>query len=184
MPPTVGAGIPRVRPEHAVLHAAGWAVSDRQSTLLLCMVIQQRLIRAGDLLAAAASIGRSTRRALILAVVRDICNGAQSLGELDISALCRRRGFPEPTRQVMRETPDGRIYLDLAWEDIGLVVEIDGGHHQLALNPVDDALRQNDVAIGGDIVLRIPLVGLRLAPDRFMNQLARAHATLSRLHAA
>ena len=50
--------------------------------------------------------------------------------------------------------PDGRVYLDVAWEDIGLVVEIDGGHHALALNPVDDALRQNEVTLGDDMVLR------------------------------
>ena len=180
MPPTLEVGIRRVRPEHAVLNAAAWAVSDRQAALLLCLVVQQRLVRPAALLAAVAGLGRMTRRSLLTAVVRDICDGAQSLGELDVAALCRSRGLPEPTRQVVRETPAGRIYLDLAWEDIGLVVEVDGGHHLLALNPVDDALRQNDIALAGDLVLRIPLVGLRLAPERFLNQLVRAHAILTR----
>src|SRR5580765_3161995 len=184
MPPTVGAGIPRVRPEWAVLHAAGWAVSDRQAMLLLCLVVQQRLVRPADLQAAAKALGRTRRRALIQVIVKDVCDGAHPLGELDVAALCRARGLPEPTRQVVRRTSDGRIYLDLAWDGIGLVVEIDGGHHQLALNPVDDALRQNEVALDGDIVLRIPLAGLRLAPDRFMNQLVRAHAVLARRQAA
>ena len=64
----------------------------------------------------------------------------------------------------MRTGPGGRVYLDVAWEDIGLVVEIDGGHHALALNPVDDALRQNEVTLGADMVLRIPVLGLRLTP--------------------
>jgi very-short-patch-repair endonuclease len=60
------------------------------------------------------------------------------------------------------------------------VVEIDGGHHAAALNPVDDALRQNEVVLGESTVLRVPVLGLRLAPERFMAQIVRAHAQLSR----
>jgi very-short-patch-repair endonuclease len=84
----------------------------------------------------------------------------------------------------VRTGAGGRVYLDVAWEDIGLVVEIDGGHHALALNPVDDALRQNEVTLSADIVLRIPVLGLRLAPGPFMAQVARAHDQLSRRPAA
>lgn len=65
----------------------------------------------------------------------------------------------------------GRIYLDARWR--GLVVEVDGGHHFTGLNPVDDALRANEVVIGGDRVLRLPLLGLRLVPHDFMGQVAR-----------
>jgi len=84
----------------------------------------------------------------------------------------------------VRKGRGGRVYLDVAWEDIGLVVEIDGGHHSLALNPVDDALRQNEVTLSGDVVLRIPVLGLRLTPDAFMAQVARAHDQRSRRRAA
>jgi very-short-patch-repair endonuclease len=76
---------------------------------------------------------------------------------------------------VVRSIAGGRVYLDVAWDDLGLVVEIDGGHHALALNPVDDALRQNAVVLTGDRVLRIPVLGLRLVPDAFMDQVVRAH---------
>ncbi len=58
---------------------------------------------------------------------------------------------------------------------VGLAVEIDGGHHAIALNPVDDALRQNEVVIAGSAVLRIPVIGLRIESDRFMDQVVRAH---------
>ena len=80
-----------------------------------------------------------------------------------------------PSRQAVRTLPDGRIYLDVAWEDIGLVVEIDGGHHAMALNVVDDALRQNEVVLREERVLRVPVLGLRLVPDDFMGQVVRAH---------
>lgn len=71
--------------------------------------------------------------------------------------------------------PGGRVYLDVAWDGVGLVVEIDGGHHLWALTPIDDAIRQNDVALTGEAVLRIPVLSPRLAPDRFMDQAERGH---------
>jgi very-short-patch-repair endonuclease len=179
MPPTVVAGIPRVRPAQAAVHAAQWCASDRQAALVLCLVVQQRLVRPADLLAALGSVRRCRRRAIIEAVVRDVCDGVHSLGELDFARICRGRGLPEPSRQVVRSLPDGRVYLDVAWEEIGLVVEIDGGHHAAALNPVDDALRQNEVVLGGAYVLRIPVIGLRLDPSRFMDQVVRAHRALT-----
>ncbi|MBB2985398.1 hypothetical protein [Terracoccus luteus] len=172
--PVAGGGIPRAHPVQATIRAAQWATSDRQAALLLCLPVQQRLVRPDDLFAAWAAVGRSPRRALLHAVVRDVCDGAQSLGELDVGRLCRRRGIPPPSRQRLVRLPTGRVYLDVAWEDIGLVVEIDGGHHLLALNTVDDALRQNEVTMGSEWVLRIPVLGLRLAPDRFLDQLLRA----------
>ena len=113
-----------------------------------------------------------------------MCDGAHSLGELDFAALCRRAGLPPPSRQEVRTGPGGRIYLDVAWEDIGLVVEIDGGHHALALNPVDDALRQNEVTLSSELVLRIPVLGLRLTPGAFMAQVVRAHSLRAERHVA
>ena len=57
-----------------------------------------------------------------------------------------------------------------------MVVEIDGIHHTWAENVVGDALRQNAVAIQGHTVLRLPLLGLRLAPEEFFAQIAAALA--------
>lgn len=178
--PMVTTGLPRARPEPAVVRAAQWAVSDRQAVLLLCLVVQQRLVSHQRLLDAVSLLTRSRRRWLVGTVVADICDGAHSLGELDFGQMCRARGLPEPSRQVVRTGAGGRVYLDVAWEDIGLVAEIDGGHHALALNPVDDALRQNEIVLGGDRVLRVPVVGLRLAPERFLDQVVRAHRLLRR----
>ena len=119
-----------------------------------------------------------TRRALIRALASDICDGAHSLGELDFAAACRRHGLPEPSRQVVRRGPRGRIYLDVRW-DCGLVVEIDGAGHRWGVAVTDDNLRQNAVALRGDTVLRIDLVGLRIAEEAFMAQVVAAHHALS-----
>ena len=179
MPPVIDGPLRRVHPAFAVIHAAAWAVTDRQAALIMTIAVQQRLVSTEHLAQAWTRIGRTRRRPLLAAIIRDVSAGAESLGELDFAALCRRYGLPEPDRQVVRTTPQGRIYLDVCWSAIGLVVEIDGGHHGLALNPVDDALRQNEVVLEGQRVLRIPVIGLRLHEDTFMRQVLRAYVLLS-----
>lgn len=170
----VGAGIPRTRPEVASVRAALWAQSDRQAALLLVMAVQQRLVRPAALEQAVTAVRRHQRRAFVVEVIDDLVDGARALGELDFAAMCRARGLPEPGRQVVRRGPRGRVYLDVCWEELGLVVEIDGIHHTRGLAPLDDALRQNAVTLDREMVLRVPLLGLRLAPDAFMDQVERA----------
>lgn len=171
-PAPVGAGVPRVPAPVATVNAAMWAASDRQAALLICLAVQQRIVpkRRLQTVASAAHGGRS---AFVRQIVADVCDGAHSLGELDIGRLCTARGLPAPSRQQVRPLPSGIAYLDLTWEDAGLTMEIDGSHHHAGVMPVDDALRQNEVTITGDRVLRIPLLGLRLEPERFLDQIAR-----------
>ena len=177
------AGIPRVIPPVAAVRAAHWAVSDRQAALLLVMPVQQRLVSGPQLLAATKAVRGRTRRAFIPTVARDIADGAQSLGELDFAAMCRRRGLPEATRQAVRRVGLARAYLDVALEDVGLVVEIDGSQHHWGVAATDDQFRQNELVIAGDRVLRMTLMGLRLDPERFMDQVCAAHAALGRRRA-
>ncbi|GAB96264.1 hypothetical protein KILIM_034_00130 [Kineosphaera limosa NBRC 100340] len=171
-PEVVSAGIPRVRPDIAAIRGALWAHSERQAALIICLAVQQGLVEPGRLMAA-APVTKSGRGAFVRTIVTDVCDGSHSLGELDFARLRRSRGLPTPSRQAVRVLPDGRVYLDVYWAEHGLVVEIDGGHHTLALEPVRDALRQNDLTLTGDRVLRIPLLGLRLEPDKFLDQVER-----------
>ncbi|MEI2764512.1 MAG: hypothetical protein V9F82_02295 [Dermatophilaceae bacterium] len=172
--PALSIGVPRARPESAVIRAAQWAGSDRQAALLVGMPVQQRLVSPDRLLRAWAEVTRSPRRALLDSVVRDVCSGAQSLGELDFARWCRRYRLPEPNRQSVCRGRSGRVYLDVEWTTHGVVVEIDGGHHLAGLNPLDDALRSNELVLDGRRVLRLPVLGLRLEPAAFMAQVARA----------
>lgn len=75
---------------------------------------------------------------------------------------------------MLRRDRRNRYYLDLYWPAYRLVVEIDGIHHTWAENVVGDALRQNSLALSGDTVLRLPLLGLRLCPDDFFDQIEAA----------
>ena len=169
-------GIPRSRPAVAAIRGALWAATDRQATYLLTLAVQQGLAPPEELGLELLRVRRDKRRALLALVVNDLLDGARSLGELDVSRELRRRGIPEPDRQVLRQDRKNRFYLDLYWHEYGLVVEIDGIHHAWAQNIVGDALRQNSLVISGDVVLRLPLLGLRLQPDDFFDQIGAALA--------
>jgi very-short-patch-repair endonuclease len=169
----VATGIPRTRPAVAAVRGGLWAKTDRQATLLITMVVQQGLATAGEVGLELLRIRRDKRRGLLHSVVNDLIGGVRSLGELDVAGELRRRGLPEPERQVLRRGPRGRYFLDLYWPQWKLVVEIDGIHHSWAEHVVDDALRQNSLALDGDTVLRLPLLGYRLRPDEFFEQIER-----------
>lgn len=172
--PVVSGGLRRVRPELAVLRAAEWARSDRAAMTLVAMTVQQRLVPGDRVLAHWAAVRRSRRRAVLHDVIRDVCDGAHSLGELDLSRMCRRRGLPGPSRQVLRTGAAGTVHLDVRWERFGVHVEVNGVQHGLGMAPVHDALRQNDQAVDGDRSLVVPVLGPRLYPDAFLDQIERA----------
>lgn len=167
-------GVPRATPDVAAVRAGLWATSDKQAALLLTMTVQQRLTTAERIGRALLSVHRDKRRAFLHATVLDLLLGVRSISEAEFTAECRRRGLPEPSRQVVRRGRDGKYYLDVSWEAWGVVVEIDGIQHSWATNAVADALRHNDVALDNCLVLRLPLLGLRVAADDFFTQIERA----------
>jgi hypothetical protein len=169
----VATGVPRTRVPVAAVRSAMWARSDKQASLLLLMPVQQGMTTPELIGRALLAVRRDRRRELMHAVVNDMLGGVRSVGELDFARECRRRGIPEPDRQVVRRGKDGRYYLDVCWDDFGLVVEIDGIHHSWAASVVPDAIRQNEVALGRATVLRLPLLGMRVAADEFFDQVER-----------
>ncbi len=163
----------RVKPALAAVRAASWATSDRQAALWLILPVQQGVARCSDLVAAVVRFRRLRRRALIVAVLGDIAEGVRALGELDFARACRRGGLPEPSRQVIRRGRHGRVYLDVFFDDYGVVVEIEGSHHDGSIQAVDDSLRQNDLTITHSGVLRITVLGWRLHRDAYLEQVAQ-----------
>jgi hypothetical protein len=170
----VGGGLPRARVDVAAVRAALWATSDKQAALLLTMVVQQGLTSAERIGREMLRVRRDRRRAFIHQVLLDLIGGVRSLGELEFARLCREHGLPEPTRQAVRRDRNGRCYLDALWERWGVAVEIDGIHHTWAQQVVGDALRHNALTLQHVVVLRLPLLGLRVAPDEFLEQIGRA----------
>lgn len=174
--PTIDAVLRRTRPEVATVRAAEWVRTDREAATLVAMVVQQRLVSTTALLGRWSTVSVSRRRGFLDAVIRDVCDGAHSINELDVGQACRSRGLPEPTRQAVRTGPRGRVYLDAWWEEEKVHAEIQGAHHYEGLKVVDDSFRANDLAIRDPrtITLAIPVLGWRLYPDRYVDQLEAA----------
>jgi len=138
------------------------------------MTAQQELASAEEMGHEMLRIKRDKRRGFLHAIILDLLGGVRSLGELDVVQGCRDRGLPEPDSQVLWRTKNGNYYLDFRWKSHGVVLEVDGIQHILAEQVVADALRHNSIALSGDIVLRLPLLGLRLEPNAFFDQLRTA----------
>jgi len=169
----ISLGLPRVRPAVAAVRGALWATSNRQAALILIMSVQQRIVTAADLCAALGAVRRHHRRRFLSAVLMDIADGVHSMGELDFARLCRAARLPEPDRQVIRRSGRGRAYLDAYWDAYAVVAEIEGIHHEWESNQVADTLRQNELTLSADAVVRIPVVGLRDCPDPYFAQLRK-----------
>lgn len=170
----VTTGLARARPAVAAVRAALWARSDREGAHVLSMVVQQGIATAQDVSLEMLTIRRDKRRVFIHGVLNDLLDGAGSLGELDLTRECRERGLPEPSRQAVRRGKNGTYYLDAYWERWQVIVEVDGIQHSWADQVIGDAIRQNSLALDGDTVLRLPLLGLRVAPDEFFAQIEQA----------
>jgi hypothetical protein len=170
----VDAGVPRVRPAVAAVRAALWAASDRQAALLLTMAVQQRLVTVTAVTEAMGDVRRHRRRRFVLRLLLDLQGGVQSLAELDFARMCREAGLPEPDRQVVHGLGDGQAVVDVEWIEYDLIVEIDGVQHRAAPMVVADAIRQNDLTTRRSAVLRIPVLGLRTEPARFLDQVRTA----------
>lgn len=69
----------------------------------------------------------------------------------------------------------------MLWEDLGLHAEIHGAQHFTGLSVVEDSLRTNEVQLRGqaEMTLQIPVLGLRLRREAYLDQVERAIRTLT-----
>jgi hypothetical protein len=169
-------GLHRAAP--AAVLAAGTSPHPRTACGVLAAVVQQRLVRPEDLVREVVRASRVRHRAVLLAAAHDITQGAEALSEIDFARLCRRGGLPEPIRQAVRTDRYGRRrYVDAEWRlpsGRRLVVEVDGALHLAARKWWDDQLRQNELVLTGDTVLRYPTVVVRCEEPLVLDQLRRA----------
>jgi very-short-patch-repair endonuclease len=170
----VRAGIPRMRPATAAVHAALWARTDRQASLFVMASVQQRLVAVKDLAEAIALIKRDKRRLLLRGLLVDVSEGLHALGEQDFARACRRRGFPEADHQEMRYLPSGRVYYDTVWKRYRVKVEIHGAQHLDVQAATSDALKANAAALEGAVLICIPNHAFRTDPEPFLDQIEAA----------
>ena len=164
---------PTVRVGPAIVSALEQTELPLRGCALLAAVVQQRMIRAGDLRPLIVGTTTLPHRPLYVAASGDIEGGAHSLLEIDFRHLARRADIPAPRGQSVRGDARGRRrYLDADFGPFG--VEVDGALHLRPLAWWDDMWRLNDVVIGGKPMLRFSSVGIRLDADRVVEQLRRA----------
>jgi hypothetical protein len=149
----------QIRVERGIVDAAVWSNSARTACGLVAAGVQQRKTTAERLRETLESAGQVRHRRLLLSVLADVEGGAQAVSELDFLRFCRRIGLPRPQLQIRRDRSGRRRYLDATFRsrDGRLVaVEIDGAAHLVVTTYWSDMIRQNDLVIGGDNVLRYP----------------------------
>ncbi len=166
---------PRTTAARAAVDAAIWAGNAGEARAILAAVCQQRAVTADEIFEVLAARRRVPRSALIRATMLDVAGGAAALSEINFLRMCRRFGLPEPDRQVRRDDTQGRArYLDVYGKRWQVHVEVDGSHHMDAEHWVADMVRQNDIWIKGDRILRFPAQMVRQEPARVARQLQAA----------
>ena len=170
----VDSGLPRTRPEIAAIRAAHWATSDRQAALILLMTVQQRLDDADAPRRRPAACARSHSSGVHQGDrARHRLRGAESRRARLRAALPGAGSARSVPAGSARQTAAGRIYLDVGWCGVRpRRRDRRGWQHRWGDAVTSDNLRQNDVVLSGDRVLRIDVIGLRVATDRFMDQVA------------
>ena len=162
-------------PARSVVDAASWARSDDEARTVIAMSFQQRLVTAGAIEGVIARMPTVKRRQLIAAEVRNAAGGSHSLHELRLLTLIREAGLPEPSRQRVRIEEGGRRrYLDLYFDDYGVHIEVDGARHDDPRARWQDLLRQNELFIVADGLMRFPNWAIRDHPDIVIDQIRRA----------
>ena len=158
--------------------------TDRGAMAVLAAGVQQGLARVADLRLVADGIETRRRRKLIIETLGDIAGGSQAMSELDfIRLVVRAFGLPEPSRQSARRDRRGRRrWIDAAWDDCKIAVEIDGAQHtEDPLQRWDDMERDIDLMLDGYRTLRFPAWLVRKDPEyvarRILEALAHGPAT-------
>jgi hypothetical protein len=166
---------PQLRLPRAMVDRASRLGSPDDVRALLCVGVQQRRVRAGDLREVVLRLGPVRNRALLLRTLDDVEAGAHSVRELQFLRLLRRGGLPLPEHQVVRRHAGGRHYLDAAWGEFALHVEVDGLGHLLVSSWSSDVDRSNELALAvrAEVRLRIPGFWLDERPEHVLDQVRR-----------
>jgi very-short-patch-repair endonuclease len=166
---------PRTTVARAVIDGAAWAPNDNEARELIVRSCQQGRTTVASLREVLRRFPMLRRRRLILQTIDGAEGGAAALSEIDLVRLCRRHGLPLPDLQRIRtDATDRRRYVDAHWASSHLLVEIDGGHHMDAQYWAADMLRQNQIWIAGDRILRFPAWLVRSDPAAVAAQLREA----------
>lgn len=165
--------MPVLRPEWAAIAIARRHPARARATL--AEVVQRGHVLPTHLLAVMLAIGSFRGRPRLMKIVSDIGGGSRSELEGIFLDLCRRAGILAPRRNFLLLLGERRAWLDACWPDLRIAVEIDGkAYHVLSEDWENDLDRQNDIVLGGWLVLRITATMLRDQPEKVVERLHTA----------
>lgn len=156
----------RTRMPRSILDLASAQKEARVAAAVVFAAAQQRRATTADLREALGRRGPCRHHARIVEALADIDGGIQSVPEQEFDQIVRRLGLPAPTRQAVRQRPNGRYYLDVVWEAYGLAVEVDGGHHRTAEQWDADLERSAFIVAGGLRQMRFSSYAIRHKADK------------------
>jgi very-short-patch-repair endonuclease len=166
---------PRTTTARAVVDAAVWAPNADAARTVIAATCQQRRVTPEQVFEVLMMRRRLPRARLIEQTLTDIAGGAEALSEINFKRLCQNSRLPAPDFQERRLDASGRIrFLDAYWEKWRVHAEIDGSHHMDVDHWAADMLRQNDVWLAGDRLLRFPAGLIRSRPEVVAGQLRAA----------
>ena len=147
----------RIRLEEAVLDVAASASSIADAIALLSDACQTRRTTAARLLISGVARPRLRRRATLLAVLRDVADGAYSLLEHRyLTRVERPHGLPTGKRQRRVRIGRWAAYRDVEYLRLGTVIELDGRlGHEDATDRWDDLDRDLDGIVVGKLTVRL-----------------------------
>jgi hypothetical protein len=148
-------GPPRYRYEEAALDVAASAPGELEAIGAIAEAVQSRRTTALRMLGTLEQRERMTRRRWMLAVLRDVADGAASVLEHGyLTRIERPHGLPRAQRQVRASATLGVVYRDVEYAD--LVLELDGRlFHDTAAQRDRDLDRDLDAAAEGRVSVRI-----------------------------
>jgi len=118
---------PTVRIEHALVDVAAEAATDFAAVGALTDAVSARRTTADRILTALEARSRIPRRAFLVGVLSDIRDGTHSVLEHGyLQRVERAHALPTGTRQLAELTSAGKVYRDVAYEQFGVYVELDG----------------------------------------------------------
>jgi len=163
----------RTRIARSLVDAASWSERERRARAVILAGAQQGLVRTSHLRDALSRRGSCRHRALIVESFLDAAGGIQSLPERDFDTIRHTLHLPAPTRQRPVRRGDGRYFLDVAWDEYDLAVEIHGIPHLAVLQWDADLMRANEIVIGGPKLLIFSSYAVRHQSEVVADQLLR-----------
>lgn len=169
--------LPLMKVEPAALLWAAQERSDRTSQGILAAVVQQRLTTPEALTSWLRDLKPLRKAPLFRQALADMCDGAQSLSEMELKRMCRRFGIAAPAQQTKRRDASGKVrFTDCEWplpDGRLLVLEIDGSFHMEVEHWEDDLARQRALSAPDRVIIRCTTREIRDEPERLAHDLRR-----------